>query len=107
MAVDLDEPVIDLAHLASFTDGDPALERELVDLYLSTAEGYLAELEGAREAEVWRKAAHSLKGASANLGAMQVAALALAAEKSAPAAGLLADLHAAVADVRRFFEIRS
>lgn len=106
MAVDLSEPVLDLAHLASFTDGDPELERELVDLYLRTAEVYLAELARARDVTGWQKTAHSLKGASANLGAMQAAALALMAERSTPAPGLLADLHAAVADVRRFFETR-
>jgi hypothetical protein len=32
------EPVIDLAHLHSFTDGDPQLESELLSLFLSTAE---------------------------------------------------------------------
>ena len=44
------EPVIDLAHLQSFTDGDPQLENELLSLFLSTAEAYLARMSQALEA---------------------------------------------------------
>lgn len=100
------EPVVDLAHLAGFSDGDPALERELADLYLSTAEGYVLGLGQAPDPESWRKTAHALKGASANLGARRVAALALRAEKAAPDPTVLADLGEALADVRAFFDSR-
>ena len=36
-----------LAHLASFTDGDPQLERELGSIYIATASAYLAEMQAA------------------------------------------------------------
>lgn len=106
MVVELDGPVVDLQHLESFTDGDPELERELTALYLTTAEGYLAELARADDNEMWRRSAHALKGASANLGALRVAALALGAETSAPDPDLLACLRAEVAEVRQFFQVR-
>ncbi len=101
------EPVIELDRLFGFTDGDPQLERELAALYLSTAEVYLQRMQKALESgEPWQGTAHALKGASSNLGALRVASLALAAERSEPSDGVLAALLAAVADVRRFFEGR-
>ncbi len=73
--------VIDQAHLASFTDGDVALEDELAELFVSTARGYLKRMqEAVLEERAWSAEAHALKGASANLGAKRVAALARQAE---------------------------
>lgn len=101
-------PVIDLSHLDEFTEGDPDLERELAELYLSTAERYLADLEGNLGAfQEWRRIAHSLKGASRNLGANRVAALASAAEHSAPAPEVLDQMRHELAAVRCFFAVRS
>jgi len=98
---------IDLAHLASFTDGDDQLERELGSLYVATAGRYLAEMREALSAGApWDYAAHSLKGASANLGVTEVAALAAAAEKALPASEPLARLDEAFARARRWFEER-
>lgn len=100
-------PIVDLGHLDEFTDGDPALERELAELYLATAEGYLGELEHKlRAAQDWRRVAHALNGASRNLGATRVAALAEAAEQAAPAPDVLAGLRHELDVVRRFFAIR-
>jgi hypothetical protein len=99
-----DQPILDLEHLASFTDGDRSLEDELAALYLSTAEVYLGQMREALEGGgSWRSAAHALKGASANLGARRVAALALAAEHSSPTAALLGPLRAGIEDVKGFF----
>lgn len=98
---------IDLAHLTSFTDGDDQLERELASLYLATAGRYLAEMRTALAAgRPWDDPAHSLKGASANLGVIEVAALAAAAEKAEPDPEPLERLHEAMARARRFFEDR-
>ena len=96
------EPVIDLEHLRSFTDGDPQLEDELLTLFLSTADIYLARdgREPSRRASPGPPPVHALKGASANLGACRVMALALAAEQRPPSAEQLAALRAAVDDVR-------
>jgi HPt (histidine-containing phosphotransfer) domain-containing protein len=91
----------------SFTDGDPQLERELGSLYLASAGLYLEEMRAAlRAGGDWRGAAHSLKGASANIGAVEVAALAAEAEKAAPSPELLRRLAQAVETVRRFFDER-
>lgn len=98
---------IALEHLTSFTDGDPQLERELSSLYLASAKLYLEEMRAAlRAGEDWRGAAHSLKGASANIGAVEVAALAAEAEKAAPSPEALHRLAEAVEAVRRFFDQR-
>ena len=101
-------PAVDLPHLSGFTDGDLELERELAELYLSTADVYLDQLAASLDdPEAWRKAAHALKGASANLGARIVAERALAAEQQGPAASRLDLLRSAVDEVRTFFERRS
>ena len=100
-------PVVDLDHLQGFTDGDLALERELAELYLSSAGLYLERMSAALEdPEAWRRHAHALKGASGNLGAREVADLASRAEHRTADRDLLDGLEAAVARVRRFFEER-
>jgi CheY-like chemotaxis protein len=105
LAADLPVP-IDLAHLASFADGDEQLERELASLYVATAGRYLAEMRAALAAGApWDDAAHSLKGASANLGVTEVAALAAAAEKAEPGPEPLARLDEAFARAQRFSRI--
>lgn len=99
---------IELARFESFTDGDAQLERELASIYLATAAAYLAEMREARAAgEPWDRSAHSLKGASANIGAGEVAALAEEAEHAAVLGeDQLARLDEALEAVRRFFERR-
>jgi len=54
----------------------------------------------------WHRPAHSLKGASANVGAVAVAALAKAAEHATPDPEHLKRLGEALGEVRRFFERR-
>jgi HPt (histidine-containing phosphotransfer) domain-containing protein len=93
--------LVDFDRLASFTDGDPALEAELLGLFVATAEGYLAGLEGALgEPGRWRAFAHSLKGAASNIGAPAVAELAAAAERAPPDPTRLGALQAAFAATR-------
>jgi HPt (histidine-containing phosphotransfer) domain-containing protein len=97
------EPVIDLLHLRGFTDGDLQLEHELLTLFLSSAEVYLAGLTEALAAgQSWAAIAHALKGASANLGARRVLAHALEAERAPPSAPRLEALRAAIQEVRAF-----
>lgn len=77
--------LVDFDRLRSFTDGDPALEAELLGLFAVTAEGYLTGLEEALDDPGrWRALAHSLKGAAGNIGAPAVADLAAAAERAPP-----------------------
>lgn len=103
-----DQPIIDLDHLATFTDGDRALEAELGILYVTSAEEYLEQMgEALRSGVSWFSAAHALKGASSNLGACRVAALALEAERSSPDEASLDALRGAIEEVRGFLAGRS
>jgi signal transduction histidine kinase/HPt (histidine-containing phosphotransfer) domain-containing protein len=67
------QPPIDMTRLRSVTDGDAEREEELVRLFFAHAYQALDALrqdaDGRGDGEGWRRAAHSLKGASANLGA--------------------------------------
>jgi HPt (histidine-containing phosphotransfer) domain-containing protein len=99
------EPPIDLTHLARYTAGDAALERELLALFLSNAAGYLARLIAAADGPTWLESAHGLKGSALSIGATKVAALAAAAEQHGlgdAGSALLAQLEAALAEVRAF-----
>lgn len=101
-------PPIDLDHFRSFTEGDAQLERELGSLYVSTAAVYLDEIRRAlRENRDWRSAAHALKGASANIGAKDIAALAERSEHGQPDDAILAKLGSSLEQVRLFFEKQS
>jgi HPt (histidine-containing phosphotransfer) domain-containing protein len=97
-----------IERLTEFTDGDRQLERELSSLYLSTATLYVDEMRAnLANTEEWRRTAHALKGASANIGATEVARLAKEAEQAGPSPALLASLEDALEEVRRFFRERS
>ncbi len=103
-----DLPIIDEAHLTSFTDADPSLEQELAELFIATAHGYLRRMKEALVAErPWSAEAHALKGAGANLGARRVAAQARKAEFAPPSEQDLESLHAVVEEVRTYFADRS
>ncbi|NJO38937.1 MAG: Hpt domain-containing protein [Rhizobiales bacterium] len=102
-----DLAIVDEAHLVSFTEGDIALEDELADLFANTARGYLKRMrEALEEKRGWSAEAHALKGASANLGARRVAALARQAEFSPPSGDQIEAIEAALADVQAFFADR-
>ena len=101
------EPVLDLDHLCAFTEGDPQLERELSTLFLATAEMYLQGMQEALTGgRPWTSIAHALKGASGNLGARRLSALALLAERSEPDRAQLDGLEHAVEEVRALFAHR-
>ena len=97
---------LDIERLTSFTDGDLQLERELTTLFLSTADVYLDEMRRSLGGGDWSRPAHALKGASANIGALEVARLAAEAEHATPSAERLARLDQAVAAVRAFVRQR-
>jgi DNA-binding response OmpR family regulator len=101
------EPAVDLDHLDSFTDGDRQLEDELSALFLSTADMYVREMhEALGSGRAWSSIAHALKGASGNLGARRLAALALLAERSEPSQVQLEAIEQALREVRAFFGSR-
>lgn len=100
--------IINEAHLTSFTEGDAELEDELAELFVSTAHGYLKRMkEAIKEDRGWSAEAHALKGASANLGARRVAALARNAEFAPPSDDQITLIEAAIADVKTFFTNRA
>jgi CheY-like chemotaxis protein len=98
------DPIIDMDHLLSFTDGDLELESELSVLFLSSAEAYYDKMSRSLQAGTpWAPSAHALKGASANLGARRLAALARSAEHQPPAAADLQSIRRAIDEVSAFF----
>lgn len=102
------QPPVAIERLSAFTDGDPQLEQELASLYLATAGVYLAEMRAAlRDGRDWGGPAHSLKGASVNIGAVEMARLAEDAEAAAPSPEGLARLERALEAARRFFHERA
>ena len=97
-------PVLDTERLADFTQGDVTLARDLARLYLQTAATCIAELARAsRDDAAWRSAAHALKGASANIGAMRIAAIAGSAEEEGPSRRRLDQLENAMVEITRAF----
>lgn len=101
------EPVLDVDHLRGFTEGDPQLEGELSTLFLATAEMYLCQMQEALTGgRSWNSIAHALKGASGNLGARRLSALALMAECSKPDRAQLEAIEHAVEQVRALFAQR-
>ena len=74
------EAVLNRAHLARYTAGDAALEKELFALFETQIETCLAKLETAQDAQTWTEAAHTLKGAARGLGAEALGEACAAAE---------------------------
>jgi HPt (histidine-containing phosphotransfer) domain-containing protein len=69
--------ILDVAYLEEVTGGDPALIRELAELYVGDADGTLPALLAAAAAgdlECFGRLAHGLKGSSAAIGASAAAA---------------------------------
>ncbi len=74
---------VDLSRLNEFTEGDKDTEEMVIDLFLQTAYESFDMLKTAQlqdSSEDWSKAAHSMKGASGNLGAMCLHSLCSEAE---------------------------
>ena len=77
----VDSPALDPAvtgRLRKLASADPSLLHEIYDAFLASAADYVATLRSSaarQDAEALRRAAHALKGASANVGAQQLARL--------------------------------
>jgi HPt (histidine-containing phosphotransfer) domain-containing protein len=93
---------LDLDHLARMTGGEKALEREVLELFLTQTGRIMATLadDPARAATL----SHTLKGSARAIGAFRVADNAAALETAAGAGGdtdqALADLKQAVTEAR-------
>ena len=71
---------IDRAYLARFTSGNESLAREVLELFAAQAPVYLEALRRAATDREWQRAAHTLKGAAAAVGAVELKRLAELAE---------------------------
>lgn len=72
--------VLDRDHLARYTLGDAALEREVLDLFVGQLPQTLAALQTSADPCAWKLAAHTLKGSARAVGAWQLADAAERAE---------------------------
>jgi HPt (histidine-containing phosphotransfer) domain-containing protein len=101
---------VDLAHLARYTGGDSAVNREILELFVRQSSALVAQLAAARDAKAWHDIAHSLKGAARGIGAFALADIAAEAEPLDPATqrarteALLPRLKAATQAVHTFIE---
>lgn len=83
---EVEVPPVDLTQLRLFTDGDPAEEKALADLFLDQAWEMVKILENSMrndQQDAWKSAAHRFKGSSGNLGAMKLHHLCKRAEMHA------------------------
>ncbi|MEZ5875900.1 MAG: Hpt domain-containing protein [Hyphomicrobiales bacterium] len=71
---------VDLTHLARYTLGERALEREVLELFCTQSVLYLEQLKAALSDKAWKEAAHSLKGSARAVGAWRAAQAAERAE---------------------------
>ncbi len=67
---------VDLVHLARYTLGDRAMEREVLGLYAGQYSQDIARLRAATSLEDWRRAAHTIKGSARGIGAWKLARVA-------------------------------
>jgi HPt (histidine-containing phosphotransfer) domain-containing protein len=104
---------IDLAHLATYTGGDAALNAEVLQLFHEQSAqlmGELASVLEARDQVRWHEITHSLKGAARGIGAFAVADAAAIAEpvplaaSSADALKALEELKTRMRAVHLFIE---
>ena len=72
---------VDLVHLARYTLGNKAFEREILDLFVSQSRVTLKYLEAAATDKEWRDQAHALLGSAKAVGARKVADRVLIAQK--------------------------
>ena len=71
-------PIFDLAALRELTDGDPAIERQILGLFCETAESCLSVLERLSQEdkeEEWQQVVHALRGAASNIRAEKLVEL--------------------------------
>lgn len=112
-AAGMNAPVVDLDHLARYTGGDPALDAEVLQLFLDQSTTLMRQLRGVldtRDQKNWREIVHGLKGAARGIGASPLADAAEAAEflpvadNPDDAVAALQTLTARLDDAHRFIE---
>ncbi len=97
--------LIDFSRIRETSDGDIEFEVELIEMYLDDAQIHINNLQlgiTASDALAVKQAAHTLKGSSANIGAVGVQRAALTLEKTG-AAGNLQDAGTDLETLREVF----
>jgi len=96
--------LIDLSRIQETSDGDTEFEIELIEMYLEDAEMHLGTIQkGIEDADApsVKRAAHTLKGSSANIGANAIRSTAYVLEQR----GAVGDLEGAEADLAELREV--
>jgi hypothetical protein len=99
---------IDLAHLARYTKGNSAVERELLGSFQQKAKNYYKSMSSAKDKTTWNEAALHLQTAATAAGAWRILATAkqasrLPSEVNAPErAHLLARLDEEISEANAF-----
>lgn len=73
---------IDFSNIREFTEGDPEIEIELFEEFISSSAPLLKNLEDSvsNDQDLWKKSAHAFKGISLNLGAEALGSLCMQAQ---------------------------
>jgi two-component system, sensor histidine kinase and response regulator len=96
-----DLPVLDRKRMQVLSEGDPQFERELIEAFIANVETNLSTLQSCIAVDDLNgvaREAHSLKGASADIGGVALAACAARIEAAA-IAGAMADVTAILAEL--------
>jgi signal transduction histidine kinase/DNA-binding NarL/FixJ family response regulator len=104
-------PVVDLALMRTFSEGDPETEKEFIHAFMHESEKNMAILMKSlteQDATGWREAAHKFKGGAAGIGAQALADLCHKAQhfegEEQARAALHAEISHAYARVRAYFQ---
>ncbi|MEM6681769.1 MAG: Hpt domain-containing protein [Pseudomonadota bacterium] len=73
-------PPFDRAHLSTFTSGDMALERDILEHFCTNSQVHIDNLIAAIGTAKWNENAHRLKGAASGVGMLEMAKLCAQAE---------------------------
>ena len=97
--------LVDLSRIQETSDGDLEFEQELIEMFIDDAAEHVKALmsAGDGDAEEVKKTAHTLKGASANSGAVAIQDFAFRIEKAA-GAGDLSDLPAMAGNLKDAYD---
>lgn len=104
--------IVEISRIQETSDGDIDFEKELIEMFIDDASENIKMISAkdVTQAKEIKQIAHTLKGASANIGAVAVQKAAFAIEKSAAAEDLdnftelQAELRHAFNETKTFFE---
>lgn len=97
---------VDLSRIQETSDGDIEFELELIEMYLDDAKEHVTGIQTANDAQdalKLKQVAHTLKGASANIGAVAVQGVAFKVEKSA-SEGDLSEMGTFIQELNKAFD---